>query len=137
MPPDFPDGRWDLSKGRGRQAGVSRQKERSMNRRDFLSSTSAAAFGLGMAEELFAQSPKAPPRSGATWDSGSVVHILPQASDTRMLIKASFNAPLMSEPTLRVGNTTARGRMSDTRGEYWQFNATGLRPGQRYQLSLV
>jgi hypothetical protein len=108
-----------------------------MNRREFLLSTSASAFGLGMPENLFAQAAKAPARQSAVWDRGSVVHLLPQVSDTRMLVKASFNAPLMGEPSLRVGNTTVRGRMSDTRGEHWQFHATGLRPAQRYTLSLT
>src|SRR5437868_786874 len=107
-----------------------------MNRRDFLRSTSAAAFGLGMPGELFAQSAKAPARTGTTWDAGSVAHILPQVSDTRMLVKASFNTAV-GTPSLRVGETTVRGRMSDTRGEHWQFHATDLNPGERYTLTLT
>src|ERR1043166_3794755 len=54
-----------------------------------------------------------------------------------MLIKASFNTPQTGAPTLRIGNTTVRGRMSDTRGEHWHFYATGLRPGRPYSLSLI
>src|SRR5438094_679811 len=108
-----------------------------IDRRDFLRASSTAVFGLGMPAELFAQ-PRAPSaRANVTWDAGSVMHLLPQVSDTRMLVKGSFNAPLMSEPSLRIGNNTIRGRMSDTRGEHWQFHATGLRPGQRYTLSLT
>src|SRR3954453_14520936 len=106
-----------------------------MNRRKFLLSSSAAAFGLGIPEKLFAQPANGGP--GANWDAGSVLHILPQVSDTRMLVKASFNAPLMSEPSLQIGDTIVRGRMSDTRGEHWQFHATDLRPSQRYKLSLT
>src|SRR3954471_7193081 len=105
-----------------------------MNRRDFLRASSVTALGFGVRAEAFAQGGRA---SGVQWDAGSVQHILPQVSDTRMLIKASFNAPLIGEPSLRVGNSTVRGRMSDTRGEHWQFHATGLRPGQRYTLSLA
>lgn len=107
-----------------------------MDRREFLRTSSAAAFGLGMSE-LLAQPAQAQAPSGATWDAGSVLHILPQVSDTRILVKASFNAPLISEPSLRIGDTTVRGRMSDTRGEHWQFHATGLRSGQRYMLSMT
>jgi hypothetical protein len=108
-----------------------------MNRREFLRSSSAVAFGLGMSGELLAQPVSAPARSDATWDAGSVLHILPQVSDTRMLIKASFDAPLTGEPSLRIGDTTVRGRMNDTGGTHWQFQATGLRPGERYTLSLT
>jgi hypothetical protein len=110
---------------------------RTMNRRDFLRSSSAAAFGFGMQAELFAQPVSAPVRTDAAWDAGSVLHILPQVSDTRMLVKASFKAPLMGEPSLRVGDLTVRGRMSDTGGEQWQFYASGLQPGRRYTLSLA
>jgi hypothetical protein len=108
-----------------------------MDRREFLRSSSAAAFGLGMSSELLVQSVHAQALTKETWDAGSVRHILPQVSDTRMLVKASFNTPLISEPSLRVGDTTVRGRMSDTRGEHWHFHITGLRPRQRYMLSLT
>jgi hypothetical protein len=108
-----------------------------MNRRDFLRSSSAAAFGLGMQAELFAQPVTAPVRSDAAWDAGSVLHILPQVSDTRMLVKASFKAPLIGEPLLRIGDVTVRGRMSDTGGEQWQFHVSGLQPGRPHTLSLT
>jgi phosphodiesterase/alkaline phosphatase D-like protein len=108
-----------------------------MDRREFLKSSSVTAFGLGMSAELLAQPVQAQAPTSATWDAGSVRHILPQVSDTRMLVKASFHTPLISEPSLRVGDTTVRGRMSDTRGEHWQFHITGLRPRQRYVLSLT
>jgi hypothetical protein len=108
-----------------------------MNRRDFLRSTSAAAFGLGMRSQLFAQPVSAPRSSGEGWDAGKVLHILPQASATRILVKASFKEPLLSAPSLKVGETTVRGRMSDTRGEFWQFYITDLQPGQGYKLSLL
>jgi hypothetical protein len=107
-----------------------------MNRRDFLRSTSAAAFGLGMPSELFAQSVSAPTSSSETWDAGKVLHILPQASATRILVKASFKEPLASAPSLQVGETAVRGRMSDTRGEFWQFHIADLQPGRRHTLSL-
>ena len=63
-------------------------------------------------------------------------HLLPTVSDTQMLLKASFNAPLSQSPILRVDRATVAGRMTDTRGEMWAFHATGLAPDRRYTLSL-
>src|SRR5262245_46249885 len=107
-----------------------------VNRREFLRASSMAAFGMGLPHHLFAQTSTAPAPS-ATWDSGAVGHLLPTVSDTRMLIKASFNSPLREAPMLRAGDNTVRGRMSDTGGEHWQFYVTELRPGRRYSLSLT
>ena len=105
-----------------------------MNRRDFLRASSAAALGFGAAAEALAQA-GAP--TSATWDAGSLRHLLPTVSDRAMLIKASFNAPLAEAPTLRAGDLAVRGRMSDTRGEHWHFHTTDLRPGRRYALALT
>ena len=58
-------------------------------------------------------------------------------SDSRILIKASFAEPLGDAPTLQVDGTSVAGRMSDTRGEYWHFHATDLRPGRPHRLALV
>ena len=104
-----------------------------INRRDFLRASSAAALGFGVAAEAQAQVPAAT----AQWDAGALRHLLPTVSDTRMLIKASFNAAQSSAPTLQIGDTSVRGRMSDSRGEYWHFYATGLQPGRRYPLALI
>jgi hypothetical protein len=54
-----------------------------------------------------------------------------------MMIKASFAQPLSASPTLRVGGRSVLGRMNDTRGEFWQFQADGLQPDRRYTLSLA
>jgi hypothetical protein len=107
------------------------------SRREFLRASSALALSAAVSPELFAQSAAAPVPSAAAWDAGAVRHLLPTVSDSRMLIKASFNAPLTEAPTLRVDDIAVRGRMSDTRGEFWQFHAIDLRPGRPYQLSLV
>src|SRR5947207_8474780 len=105
------------------------------DRRDFLRGSAAASLSLGVPADLMAQAAtSAAPASG--WDAGSVRHLLPTVSDSRMLIKASFKAPLAGAPTLRVGNVAVRGRMGDTRSEHWQFYATGLRPGRRHTLAL-
>src|SRR5262249_25365365 len=76
-------------------------------------------------------------QAGSQWDGGSLRHLLPTVSDTRMLIKASFSTPLDEAPILRVGDTAVRGQMTDTRGEYWSFDAVGLQPNRRYTLALV
>lgn len=76
-----------------------------------------------------------PPATPAS-DSGQVRHLLPTVSDTDVLIKASFARPLTGAPGLRIGSATVRGRMNDTKGEFWQFRAAGLQPGRRYTLSL-
>ena len=109
----------------------------SFNRREFLRASTATALGIGLPGELFAQAGTAPAPSAGAWDAGLVRHLLPTVSDTRMLIKASFNAPLTDAPTLRVGDAAVRGRLGDTRGEHWHFYATDLRAGRRYPLSLA
>jgi hypothetical protein len=53
-----------------------------------------------------------------------------------MLIKASFRTPLMEAPTLHIGGTAVRGRMIDTRGEFWQFHAADLKPRRPCMLAL-
>jgi hypothetical protein len=110
---------------------------RFIDRREFLRASSAAALGVGLPGELFAQAATTPTPSGAAWDPDLVRHLLPTVSDTRMLIKASFNSPLEGAPSLRVGDATLRGHMGDTRGEHWHFYATDLAAGRRYSLSLV
>jgi len=105
-----------------------------MDRRDFLRASSAAVLGFGLAIEVLAQT--ATP-TNPQWDAGSLRHLLPQVSESQMLIKASFSAPMLDAPTLRVGDISVRGRMSDTRGEHWHFHASGLQPGRRYALSLA
>ncbi|TMJ83534.1 MAG: hypothetical protein E6G78_17520 [Alphaproteobacteria bacterium] len=107
------------------------------NRREFLRASGAAAFSAAVPADLFAQSVDTPMPSGPAWDPGSVRHLLPTVSHNRILVKASFNAQLPSVPTLRVGETSVAGRMSDTRGEFWHFHVTDLRPARTYQLSIV
>jgi hypothetical protein len=106
------------------------------NRREFLQGSAAAAILLAAPSVLFAQALSESPAAGR-WDAGMLRHLLPQVSDSRILIKASFAAPLADAPSLRVGGTSFRGRMSDTRGEYWQFYANDLRAGEPHRLQLV
>jgi hypothetical protein len=106
-----------------------------MKRRDFLRTTAAGPLLAALPPELLAQT-SAPPSTGGAWNNGAVRHLLPTVSDTQMLLKASFSAPLSQPPLLRVGTLTVRGRMADTRGEMWAFHATALAPARRYTLSL-
>ena len=112
-------------------------QRRPVDRRAFLAGSAgamgAAVFG-GVPLGLLAEQGAPPAAQG--WDSGQVRHLLPQVSDSRMLIKASFTRPLTSAPTLRIGATDVTGRMNDTTGEYWQFYTSDLASGRRYELSL-
>ncbi len=103
-----------------------------MDRRDFLTGGMGASVLAGLSAEAFAQGGNPP--ASRSWDAGQVRHLLPTVSDTRILIKASFHPPLSAPPSLHIGTTSVRGRMSDTRGEFWQFYATGLQPGRKHSL---
>ena len=107
-----------------------------IDRRDFLRVSTAISLSAAVPADLFSQAAKAAGPS-AEWDAGPVRLLLPAVSDSRMLIKASFDAPLNSAPTLQVDGTSLRGRMGDTRGEHWHFYATELQPGRPYNLSFV
>jgi hypothetical protein len=105
-----------------------------IDRRRFLADTFGATVLASLPASLLAD---AAPPPATTWDSGQVRHLLPTVSDSEILIKVSFTAPLASAPTLKVGQTTVRGRLNDTQGEFWQFHATDLQPGRRYPLTLA
>ena len=107
-----------------------------MKRRDFLRATATGPLLAALPSELRAQT-RARPSTGGAWNHGAVRHLLPTVSDTQMLLKASFEAPLLEAPVLRVGSITVPGRMTDTRGEMWAFHATGLAPARRYPLRLT
>ena len=112
-------------------------KRVSIDRRRFLAG-SAGAMGAAFFSRfpLEAMAQEAPPPVTDGWDAGSVRHILPTVSDSRILLKVSFDRPLSEAPRLRVGNRSVTGRMSDTAGEYWQFLAADLPAGQSQTLSL-
>jgi hypothetical protein len=107
------------------------------NRREFLRASGAIALSAAVPADLLAQSVATPSPSGSAWDPGSLRHLLPTVSDSRILIKASFDAPLPSAPMLRIDESSVSGRMSDTRGEFWHFQVTDLRPRHTYRLSLI
>ncbi len=107
------------------------------DRREFLKASTAAALWVNAPADLVASAARAATPSSGAWDAGMVRHLLPTVSDSRLLIKVSFNTPQPAAPVLRVGNTSVRGRMGDTRGEFWHFYATDLKPGRAHQLSLT
>jgi hypothetical protein len=107
------------------------------DRRSFLKGTGATGLLLNAHPDLMASAARAATPAQSAWNPGQVRHILPAVSDSRMLIKASFAQPLVQAPSLRVGDRTVRGQMTDTRGEFWQFYATDLRPGRSYRLALT
>ena len=107
-----------------------------MKRRDFLRATATGSLLAALPSELLSQTSARPSTAGA-WNHGAVRHLLPAVSDTQLLLKASFEAPLSEPPVLRIGSITVPGRMTDTRGEMWAFHATGLAPARRYPLSLT
>lgn len=70
------------------------------------------------------------------WDSGKVVHILPAVSDSRILLKTSFEEPVYS-PRLTVdGNESVPGVQMDTDGYFWAFDVSDLQANTTYRLQL-
>ncbi len=72
----------------------------------------------------------------ATWQPGSVIHLLPTANHNRILLKASFREKVLA-PVMRAGKRAAAGRMTDTQGYFWSFDMDGLAPGQPHMLELA
>jgi len=70
-----------------------------LDRRRFLRSSAAAALSLTAPPDLIMRTAAA---AAGDWDAGPVRLLLPTVSDSRMLIKISFDAPLSEAPTLRV-----------------------------------
>ena len=113
-------------------------KPLAVDRRRFLAGT-AGALGTAVFGRLplGAMVEQGAPPAPIGWDAGAVRHLLPTVSDTRILVKVSFERPQAAAPRLRVGSTEVVGDMNDTSGEHWQFHATGLASGRQYELSLV
>ena len=115
-----------------------RKRSGRVDRRRFLAGA-AGAMGPAIFGRLplpLMASQGAPPPA-EEWDCGRVRHLLPTVSDSRVLIKVSFDGPLAAPPTLRIGSSGIAGRMNDTAGVFWQFHAAGLRPDRPYSLALT
>jgi hypothetical protein len=101
----------------------------------------AAAAGLaGLGSSLIGTVAASAERAASeNWESGQLSHLLPTASHERLLLKASFVRPLESAPMLVVAGRQRyrlRGQRTDTRGEFWLFDAPDLQPATTYRLSL-
>ena len=107
-----------------------------MERRAFLKSAGATAFGISAPSDLVVAAASAKPQANSEWDQGLVRHLLPTVSDTEMLIKVSLVEPQALPPVLRVDSEVVAGKMTDTQGEFWQFFIKDLQPGRTYQLNL-
>lgn len=91
-----------------------------MHRRTFLFGTAASAA------------------TASPWRAGSVSHLLPAASDRRILLKASFLEPLSQPPLLALDQRRPQtGRRGDSRGLFWSFDIDGLEPDRPYTLRLT
>lgn len=69
------------------------------------------------------------------WNEGIVTHILPSASHNRIIIKASFDIPVLN-PHLLINGADINGEKMDSRGYFWRFDAQNLTANTTYQLSL-
>ncbi len=117
------------------QAGQSVER---MNRRAFLKgAVSIAAVGFlgGYAAGCSDRREAANPEVDAAHE-GSVAHLLPTVNSNRILIKASFTLALADVPELLVDGRRVAGKMTDTQGLFWVFDADDLEPGRRYTLEL-
>src|SRR6185312_9017925 len=101
-------------------------------RRDFTIGASAAGLSAALVQAAPAADDN---RQG--WDQGKLLHLLPTVSHDRILIKASFGAALAGVPELHVGEARVRGRKNSAVGDFWQFDAGGLKPQTRYRLALT
>ena len=111
-----------------------------VDRRGFLARAAGAATAaaLGAAGCATAPSPTTAPGSSAgAWNAGPVAHLIPTASHDRILLKASFVAPLPAPPRLLVDGRAVDGTMTDLQGRFWRFDARGLRPAMSHELRLV
>ncbi len=111
---------------------------RIVDRREFLAGC-AGAMGASLlaGAPLDSLASRLTPPKPQDWDAGQVRHLLPTVSDSRILLKVSFERALAAAPALRVGSRSFPGRMNDTSGRFWQFHATDLDAGATQSLSLV
>jgi hypothetical protein len=77
------------------------------------------------------------PQGDSGWRAGAVRHLLPAVSHEMLLLKASFEQPQASPPSLRVGSRRVAGVRSDTAGQFYSFPVAGLEPQHTYQLELL
>ncbi|MFN0120287.1 MAG: hypothetical protein ACKV2V_07275, partial [Blastocatellia bacterium] len=97
-----------------------------MQRREFIQQSLAATAPLTL-----------PERTARDWKRGMVAHLLPAVSHERILRKASFDEALRGAPILHAGSRRVRGQQTDTRGNFWLFDAARLEPARPYALTIT
>lgn len=96
------------------------------SRRQFLTNTLGGAGTLLSGQQ-----------GAETWNAGAVRHLLPAVNHERLLLKAGFERPQSTAPSLRAGSRRAVGVRMDSAGEFYSFDVAGLEPGGTYQLELL
>ena len=109
-----------------------------LTRRGFLAGNALAAAGALTARPLdfLLRETDAAQAAESTWDAGAIFHILPSVNHDRILFKCSFQAPLGQAPELQIDGRRIAGAQTDSRGDYWQFEATDLQPRTEYRVEL-
>ena len=105
-----------------------------MDRRRFLQGALGANMLACLPADLLARATVG--ADADDWDAGSVRHLLPTVSDSRMLIKVSFVDAQSGTPELVVDDRRFAGQMNDSHGQFWQFHADDLQAGRNYTLQL-
>jgi hypothetical protein len=70
------------------------------------------------------------------WKESEVRHILPAVNHDRALIKVSYASAPARPPRVRFAGREVMGERTDTRGEFWRFDLTGLKPETEYTIQL-
>ena len=97
-----------------------------MDRRHFLQSSIALPTLAGAPGAL----------STGNWKAGPLAHLIPSASHSRISVKAIFSRQI-SDAVLSINGNKTYGRQTDSKGYGFAFDAQGLTPETRYELTLM
>ena len=97
-----------------------------MDRRHFLQSSIALSTLTGAPGAL----------SSRNWKAGPLAHLIPSASHSRISVKAIFSRQI-SDAVLSINGNKTYGRQTDSKGYGFAFDAQGLTPETRYELTLM
>ena len=105
-----------------------------MNRKDFLKTSLYLGAGLSFIGCLNEKTETGIQENN--WDDGVVAHILPTVNHNRILVATSFKR-VVNDPVLKVGNTSFKGQMRDSKGYFWAFDCPNLTADTSYTLQLL
>ena len=71
------------------------------------------------------------------WNAGLVSLIIPTANHERFRIKVVFRDAMNDVPNLQMGDQKIVGEQTDSVGQHFTFDASGLEPETEYQLQLL